>query len=319
MWPRGDPSPTRLDAPPETDVGFRMVVGNKPVAEVVVDADVARRLIAAQHPDLADLDLVPVAEGWDNAIFRLGPDLVVRLPRRAAGAALVESEIRWVPGLAPSLPLPVPTPVRVGRPDQGYPWAWTICRWQDGRVWSASPPADPIAAASTLGAFLAALHRPAPPDAPANPFRGVALPDLDERVRRRAERLSGLVDRPAVLARWDELVATDPWPGPPVWLHGDLHAGNIVVRDGAVAAVIDLGDLTAGDPATDLSAAWMVLPAEARAVFRSAVGAVDDATWDRARAWALSLALAHLESSADDPTMARVANLALDAVVVDRA
>lgn len=293
-----------------------MAARDVPAAEVAIDADVVRRLLAEQHPDLADRPVEPAASGWDNALFRIGPDLCARLPRRAASVPLVEHEQRWLPALAPRLPLPVPVPLRIGRPGAGYPWPWSICPWVAGRPALEAPLRDPIAAARQLGGFLAALHQPAPADAPANPFRGVPLADRHDRTLEAVDLLDG-IDRAAARAAWQELAAAPPWAGPPVWLHGDLHPGNVLVDDGRLVAVVDFGDLTAGDPACDLAVAWMLLPPEARPALRAAHGAVDDATWTRARAWALSLGLAIAAGSADSPAYTALGRRAVAHVLAE--
>lgn len=292
-----------------------------PAAETEIDARLVRALLAEQHPDLADLALVEVGSGWDNAIYRLGTDLVVRLPRRAFGAALVAHEHRWLPALAPGLPLPVPVPVRVGRAAAGYPWPWSVCRWFPGRAATVEPPADLPGAADLLGGFVAAFHQPAPPAAPINPYRGVPLAERAGSVTTWLDQLDGLVERAAVEAAWAAALAAPAWAGPALWLHGDLHPGNVVVHEGRVTAIIDLGDLTAGDPATDLAVGWMLLPPGARPRLRAAAGppgrSVDDATWDRARGWALLFALALLASSADNPIFHALGQRTLDAVLAD--
>jgi aminoglycoside phosphotransferase (APT) family kinase protein len=293
-----------------------MSVGSKPAAEVAIDAGLVRALLAEQQPDLADRPLVEVACGWDNAIYRLGEDLAVRLPRRQLGAELVAHEQRWLPTLAPRLPLPVPVPLRIGQPAGRYPWRWSICPWLSGEPAISVRPTDPVAAATTLGRFLAALHTPASAGAPANPYRGVPLAEREEAIRRRVRAVGGLIDGPSVLALWAELVATPVYGGPPRWLHGDLHPANILVDAGRVSAVIDFGDLTAGDPATDLAVAWMLLPPVARPVLQAESGADDD-TWARARAWAMSLALAFLERSADDPALHALGRRTLAAALAD--
>ena len=278
----------------------------RPAAEFEVTAALVRALLAEQHPDLADLPLTELASGWDNVIYRLGDDLTVRLPRRQAGAELVASEQRWLPELAPELPVPIPAPVRIGQPGEGYPWSWSVCRWLPGARAVDAPPHDPAATADVLGRFVRALHRPAPDDAPRNPVRGVPLGARSESVARWLTALDDAVAGEELRGRWAELVSVPPWPGPPVWLHGDLHPGNILVHRGRVSAVIDFGDLTAGDPATDLAVAWMLLPAPARAGFRDAAGPVDDHTWARAEGWALFFGLAIAANSADDPQFAQV-------------
>jgi aminoglycoside phosphotransferase (APT) family kinase protein len=287
-----------------------------PAAEVPVDVDLVRRLLEEQHPDLAERPLALVANGWDNAIFRLGDDLAVRLPRRALAVPLVEHEHRWLPDLAPRLPLPIPAPVRVGRPGCGYPWPWSVCPWFEGTTALETPPADPLAAATDLGRFLRALHEPAPPEAPANPYRGIPLADREERTLDAIDHVDG-IDRRAVRARWDELSAAPRWDGPALWLHGDVHPGNLLVADGRLAAVLDFGDLTSGDPASDLAVAWMLLPPDARPAFRAAAGPDDDATWTRAQAWALALGLVIGASSADNPAYARLSERTIAAAMTD--
>jgi aminoglycoside phosphotransferase (APT) family kinase protein len=291
-------------------------VGTRPVAEVDVDEHLAGALVAEQHPDLAG-PLRLVASGWDNCVFRLGDDLCVRLPRRQLGADLVAHEQRWLPELAPGLPMAVPVPLRRGRPALGYPWPWSICRWVSGETALERPPAEAWDTAALLGRFVACLHRPAPPEAPVNPYRGVPLAARSDALVDRLDRVPADVDRVAVEAAWVRALAEDPWSGPAVWLHGDLHPGNLIVLDGHLAGVIDFGDLTSGDPATDLAVAWMLLPPEARGWFREAAGEVDDATWGRARGWALALAVAVLGHSADDPAMAGMGRRTLDAVLAD--
>lgn len=288
-----------------------------PPAEVDVSVELVHRLLAVQHPDLAEQPLELLANGWDNVLFRLGSDLVVRLPRRALAAALVEHEQTWLPVLAPRLPLPIPAPVRVGQPALGYPWRWSVLPYLHGEIAARAPFADSSAAATTLGAFLRALHEPAPGDAPANPFRGVPLVQRDGAFRQRLASLHDAIDVDAVTRVWSEALARPAWSGPPVWLHGDLHPANLLVDDGVLSAVIDFGDLTAGDPATDLAVAWMAFSARDRAVFRTAYGKADDDTWARARGWACGLALAFLAHSADNPLMAAIGTRTIDAVLTD--
>lgn len=290
---------------------------NTPAAEVDVDESLVRALLGEQHPDLAGLPLMPLASGWDNAIFRLGDDLVVRLPRRQLAAALIEHEHRWLPELATRLPMPIPVAVREGRPAEFYPWAWSICPWFPGTVAARTPVEDRPLAARVLGEFVAAMHQPAPADAPENPFRGVPLSKRDGVTRERIAQLGDLLDAPAVTACWDEALAVPPWSGPALWLHGDLHPANLLVHRGRLSAVIDFGDLTSGDPATDLAVAWMMFPADLRPVFRGAAGDVDDDTWARALGWALSLGVAYLAHSADNPMFADLARWTLDAALTN--
>ncbi len=288
-----------------------------PAAEVEVDEPLVRALLAEQHPDLADLPIEPLANGWDNAILRVGDDLLARLPRRASAVSLVEHEQRWLPQLAPWLPLPIPVPVRVGRPGDRYPWPWSLVPWFDGEPALVTPPDDSVAAAKTLGAFFAALHQPAPPDAPANPYRGIPLAGERDRITRGAVEQVDPIDRAAVLARWERFLTVPDWKGPAVWLHGDPHPGNVVVHEGTLAAVVDFGDITAGDPASDLAAGWMFFDRDARAVFRSACGPRDEATWQRAHGWALALGLVIAAHSADNPPYAALARRTIAAALAE--
>jgi aminoglycoside phosphotransferase (APT) family kinase protein len=293
-------------------------MGTRPAAEVEVTTDLVHDLLAEQHPDLAGLPLRVVATGWDNVLLRLGDGLAVRVPRRRAAAVLVEHEQRWLPVLAPRLGVPVPVPVRVGRPSLRFGWSWSVVAWWPGRTAASVPPAARRAVAPALADLLVRLHTPAPVSAPHNPVRGVPLASRDPAVRERLA--SGSVPEPARVGRlWDAALATPPWTGPPLWLHGDLHPANLLLTaDGRLAAVLDFGDLTAGDPATDLATAWLTLDTAGRAAFRAHLlhadpsgPASDPATWARARGWALCLATAMLVHSDDDRTVARLGGEAL--------
>ena len=289
-----------------------------PAAEIDITVDLVHALIVEQHPDLADLALSKVADGWDNAIFRLGPTFAVRVPRRQAGADLVEHEHRWLPGMAERLPIPIASPVRVGRSSKVYPWAWSICPWFDGEVAADVALSEPVADARRLGAFVASLHQPAPPDAPVNPFRGQPVADLRPRVQANVELLGSQIDTQRVLERFEQLASVDEWPGEPLWLHGDLHSANIVVVDGSICAVLDFGDITSGDPAVDLAVAWMLFDEEGRCAFRRATDGIDDATWSRAQAWALHFGLLYVLNSADNDRFQRMGRSLLAAVLADR-
>ena len=301
-----------------------MTTRSKPTAEVTIDTSVVRSLLQEQHPDLAHLPLIEVGEGWDNKLFRLGGDLAVRIPRRTASATLIEHEQRWLPRLAPRLPLPVPAPLRVGRPGSGFPWSWSVVRWFPGQSALLAPPPDVATTATTavaLGRFLRALHQPAPEDAPRNPWRGVPLSARAKTAQADLQQLGGLVDRGAVLGLWERVLSIPAWCGPPLWIHGDLHPGNLLVSGGRLSAVIDFGDLAAGDPATDLSVAWMLLPPSAHQTFftsaREEFDPLDDHTLMRARGWALALGLAYLANSRDDDAMRALGRATIDNVLND--
>lgn len=286
---------------------------------MAIDGSLVRRLLAAQHPDLATREIRPAGEGWDNAMFRLGDDLAVRLPRRASGLALLEHERRCFARL-PTLPLAVPAPVRVGAPALGYPWPWHVVAWIPGQAWEHDPitgPAESERAALALGAFLRALHRDAPPDLPSHPFgRGRPLPERVVITRGHLDALGPAIEarHPGVWSTFLALVDAPGWTAPPVWLHGDLHPLNVVVHEARVVAVVDFGDCCAGDPAVDLAAAWMFFDRPARAALRAAVHADDD-TWSRARAWALAMGLAHLAGGGASPWHAAIGHRTLDAAM----
>lgn len=284
-----------------------------PPAEVDLTVELVRSLLADQHPDLADLEITEVANGWDNVIYRLGDEMTVRVPRRQMAAQLVESEQRWLPMLAERLTIAIPAPIRIGRPALGYPWSWSVNPWFDGDVAASSTFNEPRSEARRLGGFVAALHVPAPKDAPPNPYRGHFVgrntPTFLARVEQIAADLERLVTggAAAVRARWAELVDVAPFAAAPTWLHADLHSANVIVEGGCISAVVDFGDICAGDPATDLAIAWMLFDDADRAVFRSAAAAdgrdVDDAMWQRGEAWALHFAVIYLLQSGDNPVM----------------
>ena len=272
--------------------------------------DLVRGLLSDQHPDLADLTLRlladgPDASGWDNVGVRCGDDLLVRLPRRALAAALVAGEQRALRELGPDLALPVPVPLRTGDPGRGYPWSWSVVPWFDGTAAATVPPPTgprAVDAARRLGRFLATLHRPAPADVPGNPHRGVPLAARSEDVADRLDRVSRreALDVEALRAVLAQALAAPPWPGPPVWVHGDLHPGNVLVAGGQVVAVLDFGDVHAGDPALDAMIAWLLLPVEVHGVLRHVAPSLDEHTWRRGAGWALLLALVLLETAAAD-------------------
>lgn len=287
-----------------------------PAAETDVGPDLVRRLLADQHPDIADRPLEVLAEGWDNIAYRLGPDLVVRLPRREAAIPLLLAERAWLPVLAPRLPLPTPVPVRLGQPGPGYPWPWTIVTYLPGRTAAVDRPTDLAAAAGTLGRFCAALHQVAPEGAPRNAIRGVPLTQRAELFDEHRGRLGDAFDAAAIERAWAEALHAPSFAGPPVWVHGDLHPANVLVHDGAVSGVIDFGDINAGDPATDMTIAWMLFDAPTRAAFRQAAG-VDDATWARGKGWGLAIGVACVANSADNPVIDAIGRRAVTQVLTD--
>jgi aminoglycoside phosphotransferase (APT) family kinase protein len=271
-----------------------MIVGVRMHAdEADIDTTLVRRLVAGQFPAWADLPVAPVASsGTDNAMYRLGDDLAVRLPRIPAAAGNVAAEQRWVPLLAPHLPVAVPAPVGSGTPAEDYPHPWSVCHWLPGANPAVDDLAEPDRLAEDLAAFVTALRRVDPTGAPKT-TRGVPLATRDAPTRAAIAASDGLVDIAAVTEIWDDALRIPAWEGPPTWMHADLSPGNVLVKDGRLAAVIDWGGAGIGDPTVDLIIAWNLLPASARRTFRDALG-VDDDTWRRGRGWALSISLIQL-------------------------
>ncbi|MET7494225.1 aminoglycoside phosphotransferase family protein [Streptomyces sp900116325] len=263
----------------------------------------------------------------DNATYRLGEDMSVRLPRYPRWVGQVEREHRWLPRLAPQLPLPVSAPLAMGKPGEGYPFPWSVYRWLEGETVTTDGLADPVGTATELAGFVSALQGIDSTGGPgpewSNAFRGVPMGDerdsvaSEARVRPRIATLRGMVDTDTVTAVWDAALTAPAWEGPPVWIHGDLAAGNLLAVQGRLSAVIDFGTLAVGDPAVDLLPAWLFLPAGARNVFRAALD-VDDATWARGRGWALASSLpAPDDPYFDDPARVSAALSRLDELVAD--
>ena len=251
-----------------------------------IDEELVRALLKEQQPDLADLELREVVGGWGNQMWRLGDELAVRLPRTENAPSLLLNEHRWVPELAARLPLPVQTPVRLGVPSERFPRTWLVTTWVAGEPADRTPITAPESA-DTLATFLRALHVQAPAEALSIPSRGVPLRTLTLGFD---EALEVVAEGDDIRKVWADAVAAPEWDGPPVWVHGDLHPANVVVADGTLAGVIDFGEICAGDPAGDLAAAWVLLPAGAAERFFDAYPA-DEATVRRARGWAASRAL----------------------------
>jgi aminoglycoside phosphotransferase (APT) family kinase protein len=287
-----------------------------PATVEVIDA-VVQGLVRDQRPDLGDRPLERVANGWDNATFRLGDDLAVRLPRRPEAVSLILHELRYLPGIARRSPFAVPVPVHAGRPTLDFPWPWSIVRWVPGDAAADVGTAGRGPAAKGLAEFLLSLHVPAETGVPVNPFRGVPLTDRDPAVVQRLGDRERYPQAAALRTIWAQALAAKAWDGPPTMLHGDLHPGNILLADdGSLAGVIDFGDVGAGDPAVDLAVGWLMFDAGARRRFTRAFGpAVDADTWARARGWALNLSTAMLSNSDDNPRMFAVGECGLRQVL----
>jgi aminoglycoside phosphotransferase (APT) family kinase protein len=280
--------------------------------ELPTDAALVRRLLAAQFPHWAELPVEPLASsGTVNALYRLGEDLVVRLPRLEWGARALALDREWLPRLAPLVPVEIPVPVATGAPSAELPWEWGIYPSLEGDHPDCDADPEPLAE------FVRALHDvrlAAGPPAP----RGRPLSEAqDESARAALRELEGVIDVGAASAAWEASLAAPPWVGPPVWIHGDLLPGNLLVRDGRLTGVIDWGSLGVGDPACDLIPAWGALAADARAAFREAL-AVDDATWARGRGWALSIGLIALPYYVEtNPVFAETARVLIRETLAD--
>jgi aminoglycoside phosphotransferase (APT) family kinase protein len=255
--------------------------------ELEIDEALVRRLLAEQFPDWSDLSLSLVEPaGTVNAIFRLGAGLSVRLRRRRGRTEPGGKELDWLPRLAPLLPLELPVPVAQGRPSGEYPWFWDVHTWVEGETVPVEE-IDVVRAARDLAAFVGGLQQADPAGAP--PGRGIPLADRDPEFRHWVALFDG--DAALVTAAWERALAAPPWEGAPVWHHGDLDVRNWLVRDGCIRGVIDWGSMGVGDPACDVMVAWKLRSSAARDAFREALP-TDDATWERARGWAVSQAVA---------------------------
>jgi aminoglycoside phosphotransferase (APT) family kinase protein len=289
-----------------------------PASDFQIGASLVRALLEQQHPDLAHLPIQTLDGGWDNTMFRLGEQYCVRLPRREAAAALIENEQVWLPRLARQLSLPIPSPCRFGKPALGYPWKWSVLPWLPGTPADLAEPA--ATQAVVLAKFLRSLHTPAPSDAPPNAVRGVPLwrraAVMEERMRRLAVK-TDLITKP-VKQTW-EIALQAPCAESSKWLHGDLHARNALVENGAITGIIDWGDITSGDVATDLAAIWMLFskqPARQKAL--SEYADISEATLRRAKGWTVLFGVVLLDTGLiDHPRHARMGEQILRRVTAD--
>jgi len=321
---------SRTGRPGDPPDGVRAVGPSYDLAVAEMTAGLVRDLLRDQHPDLAGLPVRRVEGGWGNQMWRLGDELAVRMQHMATDPREQLEERRWLPLLAPRLPLPIPVPVRDGAPSARWPKIWTVMTWVPGVPLDRGSITRGEHAADTLAAFLRALHVAAPPGAPLDTTGHGAHPadctdGFDhflssveaDAVGRRAAHLRAV---------WSDAVAAPAWAGPPVWVHGDLHPANVVGTGGTLTGVVDFGDMFAGDPAADLAAAWVLLPAGQAARFFAAYGEADEATVRRARGLAAlkSLFLMLMGQNGDrgvpggKPAWGPAGRAALDRVLADR-
>lgn len=289
--------------------------------EISIDVTLVRRLVAAQFSRWADLPVDPVEHGgWDNRTFRLGEDMSVRLPSAKRYVPQVEKEHRWLPELAPRLPFPIPVPVAKGAPSEEYPWSWFIYRWLEGETATVERIADLCRFAFNLAGFLNALYRidptGGPPPGRHNFFRGGPLTVYNAETRQALAALEERIDTEAAGVVWEAALAAK-WRGLPVWVHGDVATGNLLVEEGRLSAVIDFGCSGVGDPSCDLAIAWTLFRGESRDAFRAALG-VDEGTWARGRGWTLWKALITLAGYLDtNSSEARESRRVIEEVLVD--
>ncbi len=274
--------------------------------KIHIDASLVHQLIATQFPQWADLPIKPVEfGGWDNRTFHLGEQMIVRLPSAAEYAQKVQKEQYWLLKLAPFLPLPIPVPLAMGKPAEGYPWHWSIYGWIDGETTSIGHITDLRQFAITLAEFLVALQAidttGGPVAGPHNFYRGGPLTIYDAETQQAIATLGNKIDSDVATAVWNEALATT-WHGAPVWVHGDISTGNLLVQEGRLSAVIDFGGLAIGDPACYLAIAWTFFNGESRDAFRAALP-LDNATWARGRGWALWKALIIAAETIDGPAI----------------
>ena len=286
-----------------------------------VDVPLVERLVATQFPQWAGLPIRPVErDGWDNWTFHLGNDMKVRLPSAMGYDEQAEKEAYWLPRLAPHLPLPVPVPIGIGRPAEGYPCPWSIYRWLEGEPVTRENVDDAVQFGWDLAKFLIALQRidatGGPPPGQRNYFRGAdVMAAYGDEARRSIDSIAETIDAPAAHAVLDAAAAA-PFTGPPMWLHGDIAAGNLLQCEGQLAAVIDFGGCAVGDPACDLVIAWVFLDGAGRDSFRLSMPA-DDAMWARARAWALWKAALMLANGMVDNPSENAPRAVIDAVIAE--
>jgi aminoglycoside phosphotransferase (APT) family kinase protein len=283
--------------------------------------DQVRELVARQFPQWSGLEVTPVSSaGTDHWIFRLGKDLAARMPRNRAAARQTIREQSWLARLS-DLPLAIPVVRGAGRRDANTETPWSIVDWMDGHDATQSQVSDWQTTAIALGKFIAALRlcdtKDAPLAGPDNGRRGTPLASLDSIIRKAIDALADLYDCDQLASVWNTALAAPAWSSEPVWVHGDLHAGNLIVRDHKLAAVIDFGLMAAGDPACDVAPAWSYLPADVRNIFRNAAE-VDDATWARGKGWGLYIGVIALSYYRDrNPVLAGIARTAIEAVIAD--
>jgi len=288
-----------------------------PTAEIEITLERVRSLLTAQHPDLANLPLHRASSGWDNAMFRVGEHLAVRLPRRQLGAKLILTEQQWLPLIASRLTLATPNPIRIGKPSTDYRWSWSIVPWIEGET--ADQETLNKGEGIRLAEFMRSLHTPAPNNAPTNAFRGIPLAQRIDSVQKYINRVAAVTEliTPTIQQTWRRAIAA-PIATQSCWIHGDLHPHNILASKGEITGVIDWGDLTAGDVATDLAAVWMLLDDKGERQDALSAYQTDHTTQLRAKGWAISFATILLATGlVDNPAQAEIGRKTLRRIEED--
>ena len=286
--------------------------------EVDTDADLVRRLLASQFPQWAELPIERFqSAGTDNAIYRLGDDLAVRLPRIHWAVDNVAKEQKWLPVLAPHLPLAVPLPVAAGEPEDAFPYPWGVVQWLPGELATLDRLDDPVKAALDLAAFVRALQSIDSTGGPKH-HRGLPVRLADEMVRKGIAGIRGDVDADAVAEAWNRIMAAPDYDGPSLWFHGDLSYLNLLAQDGKLTGVIDWGTCGVGDPAIETIIAWSLFPPDARQAYRDALR-VDDATWERGKGWVITGIFGVAYYRDTNPVLVADKVRAIDAVLADSA
>jgi aminoglycoside phosphotransferase (APT) family kinase protein len=287
--------------------------------EIDITPALVYELLKAQFPQLSGLPLEPIEPaGTDNVMFKLGDSLAVRLPRTEHAAQNIDKECYWLPKLAPHLPLPIPAPIEQGHAGLEYGLSWAVCHLLPGKNLSISRIDNLQQAAIDMGHFVSALQQIDAVGGPTNK-RGLPLRSRDKETRSAIAQLEGVIDVDRATQFWDAILATSQWNGPARWMHGDLHPGNLLVKDDRISAVIDFGSCGVGDPAADLMVAWTLLDSESRKVFHSIVKS-DDASWARGCGWAFTMGIVAYPYYRDtNPTFATVAKRAMDEALSDAA
>lgn len=265
------------------------------VNELEIDEHLVRVLIDSQCPQWANLPINAVpSSGTDNALFRLGSEYIVRLPRIEWEAGCINKSINkeyeWIPKIARLLKISISEPLFKGDPSQLYPWPWLVAKWNEGSNPSFEKNNEYALLAEELANFLNDLHRIQLPNGPSS-RRGVSLKEIDKETIKAIGELTTEVDIQSVTSVWNQLFNVQSWNKDSVWVHGDFLPGNILIKNNRLSAVIDFTDVGIGDPACDLIIAWSLFNAQSRNIFRENLESIDADTWERGRGWALSIAL----------------------------